>query len=365
MLKRPVKKELSVEEQQSVLSASRGQTGKASVIKSYDPEYPVFEVPVNQKVLVYIPNHVIQSEDGSVDIRADKFAAHPYQMGREYGNIRCTSGVVINSLGLDGTCPACDAISESWELCNLEFEEFAKSRGFADVAEAKTTLKEDWKKFMEKRAIKQAEVWYTFPIVLIDCEVGADGKPTTKPKLDANGNITGKPVWYSIREKTYVDKWISSLDAVEDAEGNNPTHPAGLWATLNFTYQSDSGTYDKMQSAKNLKVTYKSNPDATLTRFAAQFDKMTEAWTPEKAGEVVVLDAWRDMTETREAVDAIMKGTRDQIALLKTAKGISAPIGTTSAQDALASFSATELPGATAQAPAGVITSEMPGNVGV
>ena len=111
MLKRPVKKELSVEEQQSVLSASRGQTGKASVIKSYDPEYPVFEVPVNQKVLVYIPNHVIQSEDGSVDIRADKFAAHPYQMGREYGNIRCTSGVVINSLGLDGTCPACDATS--------------------------------------------------------------------------------------------------------------------------------------------------------------------------------------------------------------------------------------------------------------
>lgn len=373
MLKRPAKKELTVEQQASILNASREQTGKAQVIKSYDSDYPVFEVPVNQKLLVYIPNHVIQNPDGSIDIRADKFAAHPYQTGREFGNIRCTNGV-DNVLDLDGTCPACDAVSESWELYNFEFEALAKSRGFAEVNEdAKTALKEERKKLLEARTMKQADVWLTFPIVVIDCEVGADGKPTTKAKINADGTMSGKTYWYSIREKSYIDKWISPLDSVE-IDGETPTHPAGLWAVLNFTYQSTDGTHNKMQSAKNLKVSYK-NPDPSLAPVAQYFDAQTAEWTPEKAMEVVVLDAIRDKAESCEAVDTIMKGTRDRIALYKTSVGVqtagNAPqLGATNAQAALADFGATPVAD-TAQTPVGVapqgapITSEMPTNIGV
>ena len=370
MLKRPEKKNLTVEEQSSIINASRNQTGKTQVVKSYDSAYPVFEVPINQKLLVYIPNHIVTLPDGSVDMRADKFAAHPYQAGREFGNIRCSNGVVIESIGLDGTCPACDAVSESWELYNYEWEELAKSRGFADGGDAaKTALKEDMKKLLESRTMKQADVWYTFPIVVIDCEVGADGKPTTKPKVDANGQITGTPCWYSIREKSYIDKWLSPLDSV-DIDGVTPSHPAGLWAVLNFTYQSNDGTHDKMQSAKNLKVAYK-NPDANLVETNSRFDKLTEGWTPEVASEVVVLDVLRSMDEMHDAVDTVMKGTREKIAMYKTVKGVgTAPqLGASNAQDALASFGATPVEGAApaAELPSGTtpVTSEMPNNVGV
>ena len=58
MLKRPEKKNFTADEKSSIVNASRNQTGKTQVIKSYDPAYPVIEVPVNQKLLVYIPNHI-------------------------------------------------------------------------------------------------------------------------------------------------------------------------------------------------------------------------------------------------------------------------------------------------------------------
>ena len=50
MLRRPKPKKLSVEEQQLITTASAQQTGKQAFVKSYDPDYPVFDIPVNQKV---------------------------------------------------------------------------------------------------------------------------------------------------------------------------------------------------------------------------------------------------------------------------------------------------------------------------
>lgn len=349
MLKKPQPKTFSAEQIDRIANASRCQTGKATVIKSYDNDYPVFDVPIDQKVLVYIPNHTVQLADGTVDIRADKFAAHPYTNGREFGNLRCVDSIEDESLKLDGTCPICEAVNKCWELYNYQYEELAKSRGFVDLkAEAtRTALKDESKKLLEARAIKQAEVWLTFPIVVIECEMGADGKPTTKPKLDAEGKIVGHPMWYSVREKTYLDKWVSSLESIE-INGENPTHPAGLWATLNFTYQksgNENAGNPKMLSAKNLKVLFKS-PDPNMNEWNAYFDKMTEGWTPQKAMEVVVLDCVRDMDEIHEAVDTIMKSTIERLKLYETvasANNTSAQvIGTqTSAQAMLESFGAT------------------------
>ena len=103
MLRRPKPKKLSVEEQQLITTASAQQTGKQSFVKSYDPDYPVFDIPVNQKVLVYIPNHTITDENGAVSLRWDKFAAHPCKEGRSHYDIRCSAGVIAPSLGLDGS----------------------------------------------------------------------------------------------------------------------------------------------------------------------------------------------------------------------------------------------------------------------
>ena len=376
MIKRPTPKKLSIQAQQAITEASSHQTGKTTKVKTYDPDFPVFDIPVNQKIQVYIPNHTVVGPDGSVDLRKDKFAAHPVIDGRSYGDIRCCSGITESELGWDGSCPLCDAISKNWDLVNMEYAGVAKSKGLDPKApEAKELLKQDWLDLVKKMAVKQAEVWYTFPIVVIDCEE-RDGQLTVNPKLDAEGKVHGTPMWYSIRERTFEDKWVAGYDSI-DIDGETPTNPAGLWAILNFTYQPKSGSPTKMDSARALKVSFK-RMASSYDQWATYFDELTKEWTPEKAQEVVVLDAIRDMNEMQEVTDSIMKPINERIALYKLNSGASdtpaieqtgsAP-AVASADAILNNFGATEVPnGAAPATPATPATpnlmGEMP-NVGI
>jgi hypothetical protein len=366
MIKKPAPKKLSEAAQAAITQASAQQTGKAARIKSYDADFPVFDVPINQKILVYIPNHTVVAPDGTVDIRMDKFAAHPVIDGRSYGDVRCTQGVVVDELGLDGSCPLCDGMQECWNLYNHEYADVAKSKGIdPKSAEAQDALKQDRIDLINKMTIKQADVWYTFPIVVIDCEE-KDGVLTTIPKKNAEGQISGHPMWYSIRERTYLEKWQAGFDSLEPDDGILPTNPAGLWAILNFTYTPKSGNHDKMGSAKALKVTFKTMNG--YDEWATYFDQLTEAWTPAKAQEVVVLDCVRDKDEMIQVADTLLKPVRDKLAMYELSAGAApqAQIGASSADNALAGFgggtpienpSVGELPG-------GNITGEMP-NTGV
>ena len=368
MIKRPTPKKLSVEAQQAITEASSHQTGKATRVKTYDPDFPVFDIPVNQKLLVYIPNHTVQLPDGSVDLRKDKFAAHPVIDGRSYGDIRCCAGISSPELGWDGSCPLCDAISTNWELYNFEYEGIAKSKGIDPKApEAQDLLKQDRLDLIHKMAVKQAEVWYTFPIVVIDCEE-RDGQLTVNPKLDSEGKVHGTPMWYSIRERTFEDKWVAGYDSI-DIDGETPTNPAGLWAILNFTYQPKNGSPTKMDSARALKVSFKHMAES-YNEWAKYFDNMTAEWTPEKAQEIVVLDAIRDMDEMQEVADSIMKPINERIAMYKLSGG--ATTATTGAAPAignadavLSNFGAEEVPnGAEPATPAEPVTPATPNLIG-
>lgn len=374
MLKRPKAKTLSEEAQKAITESSAMQTGKVQVVKSYDNDYPVFDCPVNQKLLVYIPNHVVTNPDGSVHLRMDKFAAHPVIDGRTYGNVRCSQGVQVESLGLDGTCPLCDGISECWELYNKMYEDIGRSKGIdIESPEAQEALKQDRKDLIQNMAIKQADIWYTFPIVVIDCEKREDGSLTTTPKKGANGEVTGHPMWYSIRERAYQEKWGAGFDSLEDiGDGEVPTSPAGLWAILNFTYTPKSGNCDKMGSARALKVTFKEMKG--YEKVAEYYDKMTEDWTPAKAQEVVVLDVVRDMDEMRETADTLLENTRTKLAMYKVgesaqAQGAVAQIGQAnqSAENTLAGFGGATPVEAQGEQPVGELPNLTQGvsNVGV
>ncbi len=383
MLGRPTAKNLSADEWQTLTESAASQTGKTQVLKSYDPNYPVFEVPVNQKVLVYVPNHVVQSPDGSVGLRMDKFAAHPVLDGRYHASIRCTNGIVMPPLGLDGTCPLCDAMSKQWDLYNKEYEGVARAKGISvDAPEAKDLLEADRKKLLDAMTINNPDIWYTFPIVVIECQE-KDGVMTVNPKLDKDGRVVGKPYWYSIKEKSF-DKWKAAFDSidVDDEDGVSTYNPAGMWAVLNFTYTSEDGKHNKRDSARNLKVSFKTMKDE-YRQWAQYFDEMTKDWTPQLAQQVVVLDAVRDMAETQAACDALMKPINDRLAMLELGSGNNGqqalPQANASADNALAQFGATPVGGQAGQAgqmppqgsqpagqtpPTGGILGEMP-NVGV
>ena len=353
MLKRPKPKTFTEAEQAAINAASAAQTGQSTTIKSYDPNFPVFEVPVNQKLLVYIPNHTVMDADGGVHLRMDKFAAHRVIDGRSFSNVRCADGVVIESLGLDGTCPLCQAMSECWDLYNKEYADIARARGIVlGSPEEKDALKEERQKLVSGMVIERAKVWYTFPIVVIEC-VEKDGKLTLNPKRTADNGIIGKPCFYSIKQDSFITKWGAAFDALDDVDedGNSNMNPAGRWAVLNFTYQSKDGSYNKMQSALNLSVAFKDMQG--YEKWAEYFDKMTEEWTPEKAREVLVLDAMHDMDELHEAADTIMRPVRDKLAMYTlSANSAGAPVPVASSADAaLANFGGGE---AVNPAPAGV-----------
>lgn len=342
-IKRPKPKQLTPEEQQMITKASLMQTGKSSVDKSYDPDYPVFEVPINQKVLAYVPNHVVADESGAMDIRKSSIVAHPVIDGRSFADIRCIADSHVGSLGHDGSCPLCEAVGKTWELYNKQYADIARSKGVAvDAPEAQELLKNDRSELVKNRVIKEGDRWFVFPIVVIDCEEG-----TLTPKKNAEGQITGTPMWYQIRETTYIEKWTAGLDTVELPDGGAPTHPAGLWVVLNFTYQPKSGQHNKRDSARNLKVSYKTMSEA-YDSWATHFDKMTETWDIEKANEVLAICAIRDMDEMRELADSLIKPVNDKLAMYELSAGtapagaIAPPASAPSSPDAaLASFGAT------------------------
>lgn len=323
----------------AVTQASAVQTAGARVEKSYDPNYPVFDVPVNQKVLAYIPNHVVTNEDGTTSLRMDNFLAHPVRDGRSFHNIRCSAGINIPSIGWNGTCPLCSAVqNELWPLYHKEMDALCRTRGLnPDAPETKEMIKPDSKEWLTNRPIRESERWYTFPIVVVECEEG-----TVNPKLNEQGQLVGHPCFYSVRENTYNDKWVAGFDTLD---GATPTHPGGLWAVLNFTYTPKNGKPDKMGSAKSLKVSYKTNDN--LAQWAQYFDQITEDWTPAKAQEVLALDAIRTMDDLVELTDGVMKADRDK-ASLYNAMG-STPVAAPTAQipsadAALQNFGATPAP---------------------
>lgn len=366
MLARPKKKELTAEERASITQASSRQTGTMTSPKTYDPNFPLFDTPVNQKVLVYIPNHTRVTEDGVSQLRADIFTAHSCKMGKAYVDVRCSGEVINETLKLDGSCPVCDAVSDCWTLFNHQWEELCKSRGYDPASpEADEALKQDKKDLLDARAVKKAEQYITFPIVVIDCEEGR-----TVPKKDAVGKITGHPMFYTTRMSTYEDKWKTAFDALDDEEDTAVDYnPAGRWAIMNFTYTPKSGNHNKRDSARNLKVSFKTMADASYREWEKYFDEMTESWTPEVAQDVLVRNSLRDMDEMKEVADELLKPVREQLQMMLLAKGgnATAPAvsANTNADEALAGFGAT--PVEAGVAPAGTLpevpVGEMPGTV--
>lgn len=371
MLARPKKKELSAEQRMAITQASSHQTGSMVSPKTYDSNYPLFDIPVNGKVLIYIPNHTVVEADGTVSLRKDKFASHQAIIGKAYQQIRCCGEIVDASLGYDGSCPACNAMADAWKLYGYQWKAFCQAKGLdPDSDEVKEQFKNDRKELMNKMAIQKPNIYYTFPIVVIECEEGK-----TVPKKDANGKLVGHPMFYTIAENSYIDKWLTAFDSIDDDDGDK--NPGGRWAILNYTYTPKSGQHNKRDSARNLKVSFKTM-DSAYDAWAKAFDDMTKDWTPEKAQDVLVQNAIRDMSEMEDAVAEIMTSTREQIQTYESAAGIAGVAGAipqasvnASAEQTLQNFGATpEAPLAEGTAPsaptAPPVMGEMPtGNMGV
>lgn len=361
MLGRPSKKTLTVEQQKAIEVASSHQTGSMVSPKTYDPNYPLFSIPVNQKVLIYIPNHVTETEDGGTQLRADRYTAHQARIGKAFHTIRCIGEISNEALGWDGTCPLCDGTQYCWDLYNKQYDELARSKGVDKSSpEAESLLKEDRKTLLREMAISPAEKWITFCIVVIDCQEG-----TTKPKVDENGGIKGTPMFYSVRQSTYDDKWKSAFDALDDDDTGDGSdmNPAGRLAILNFMYTPKSGSHNKRDSARNMKVSFKPVGE-NMQKWAVLWDKETEGWDVAKMQEVLVQNAIRSMDEQADVAEELLKPTKDKLAMYALSGGTAvATASNVGAEAALAQFGAEA---ANTEASDEPVEGELPqGNVGI
>lgn len=287
-----------------------GQEINTTVPKSTDPvNFPVFDIPVGKRVLVYVPNHVYVDEAGVEHLRMDKPLLHSIIDGKRFLSKRCTQGLDFPENGISGECPLCEGVEDTWELANLQIEEKCKVRGLNPEDKENASVKNIRSTCFSNRVLKDSNRYYTFPIVVIETE-NDEGK---KPVL-VNGGINYKIMWYSISEAQYEKKWIPALDAMED----EPTHPGGNFFMLNYVYKPKTGEQNKRDAAQNLTVSHKNVfKDPINSKIKTQLDKATEAWTPMQAVNTVIANGFYSDEDLKLMTDDLLLNTRSMIELYK------------------------------------------------
>ena len=294
-------------ESQALKKEAPKQEAVKGVPKSTDPQhYPVFSIPLNKKVLVYVPNHTVIDEEGAENLRMDSPLIHAAADGKRYYNIRCISGL-SKETGYSGDCPFCLALTEGWDLANIRVEEKCKSAGLDPQDTDNQVVKNIRSSEFSDRAIKEPIRYNTFPIVVFDT-VNDDGKTFA---LDDNGQIKCRPMWYSISEQGYEEKWLKSLEVLEDS----PKHPGGRFFMLNYCYTPKRGEPNIRDCARNMVVGVRNYKDSEAIR--AKLDELTKDWTPEKAQETVIANIYNDEESMVEAADEIMESTRRMLEFYK------------------------------------------------
>lgn len=312
----------SQEQINALMEGLQNQKMTTSTEKSADPvNFPVFEVPVNSKVLIYVPNYemTVNTPDGpKTELRMDRPWIHNVtEGGNRYSKIRCLRGLAgIGGYPEDMECPFCAASRDSWELANLIIDDTCKAKGLnrndSDNSEVKTIKISAY----NGKVVGDPTQYYTFPIVVIETEPDDIKKIVT----DEQGNMKYKIMWYNIAKSTYDSKWAKTLEDMED----EPDTPAGHFFVLNYTYDVKAGAEpNRRDSAKALRVAPKTMGGAAA-EVAAEFDKRAEEWTPAKAIETVYDNMLPDYEFAVEEADRVITPTRTKIAFYKNETEVAA-----------------------------------------
>lgn len=317
MLGKMKPKSFTAEQLDAIKVEATTQTVDVVTPKSTDPEnFPVFEIPVNAKVLVYVPNHTVIGEGGYEELRMDKPLIHTVINGKRYQKVRCIRGL-SEATGYSGECPLCNGTDEPWTLANEQIKEQCKMRGLDLNDSGNEAVKSIKRDYYSKRVIKSPEQAYTFPIVVIE----TDPNDIKKIIVDENQNPVYKTYWYTIGKSAYEKKWIKTLEGMED----EPTHPGGHFFILNYTYESKSGEYNKRDSARELQVVAKRIKNSDV--LAEMYDKETEAWDVAKAIETIYDNMYYEESDIEAETDKILASTREKIALYESALNAPATSG--------------------------------------
>lgn len=304
---------------QGLVQGAVGQEVTRGAKLSIDPNFPVFSTPVNEDILVYFPRVNCTTDENGETMNVLTSLVHDYKKGNSFGKIRCIHGLtgndLFNTLGYDGTCPACEAVNECWDLFNKKLANEAKRMGVDPQNDPSNVLKSIKETLRGEMDMKGADEYVTFPIVIIP------QKAKMTPSDDAANNL--KCVYVTWRKKRYVDSILSALDSLR----NNPGHPAGLFWYWKFSYDTNGKQANARDAAKNAK--YNIITDAEdLKYLIPACEEKAKNFTIVKAAEVIVANQFMYKEDMVEEVDKIMAKTRTFNELANTIEGsVALPAG--------------------------------------
>lgn len=316
------------------LIAARSSQTVSKPYGSTDTNFPLFRTPVGENLLVYIPKlNVIDNGDGTETNVLLHSATHKYNTGKQFGDITCITGFPMDNpvaeiLGYVGhTCPACDAISECWDLVNAKTEALGRQMGIDPANDREERLKPSRQKFMQEMAIQRSAEYVTFPIVVLPAK-------NNRPTEDAMEKMQG--YFVTMTKQRYEEKVCAGLDALYE----NPGHIAGRWMTWKFIYDTKGAQPNARDAAKNAQFLIIDNSAAinALQPYVEKAEEIGAKFTNEKALEVLTALEPQSYDEILAATNRVMKETRNTLAAMEA--GNSAVALPNSTEQALAAFGA-------------------------
>lgn len=295
--------------------ASNQEIVKGVPLSSDPKNFPVFRTPVNDSILVYIPRtNVIQAEQGEV-LQVLHSHLHSVKIGNRFSSYRCISGLTGNELfdelEYDGTCPACEATAEAWELYNFKMSTEAAKMGIDPQNDPADALKPTRERILGEMDIRGSEPHVTFPIIIIPT------KGRFQPSDDAHEKLEG--VFVQWREQRYNDSIIKALNSMM----NNPGHPGGQFMLWDFTYDTKGKPATPRDSAKNANYSVITDGQALqmLEPYRQLAEQKASEFTLVKATEVVIANNFLFKSDYSEEIDKAMRHTRQMLSLSKTGGG--------------------------------------------
>lgn len=290
----------------ALTAGAEGQEIKKGHSKTTDSKFPVFSTPVNEDILVYIPKTNVVTTENGTDMKLLSTHIHDFKQGNGYGQIRCINGLaggVFETLGYDGSCPACDAMKDEWELYNRKLNAEAKKLGIDPQNDPGEVLKSARTKILGEMSMKNPEEYVTFPVVIIPL------KGKMQPADDAVKNL--KVQFVTWRKKRYEDNIVAALDTLMV----NPGHPAGMFWIWKFSYNTEGKQATARDSAKNAKYTPITDSAALsiLGNLTEACEDAAKEFTNDKATEVLVANQFMYKEDIDKEIEKVMAKTRSML----------------------------------------------------
>lgn len=337
------------------------------VNKSYgstDSKFPLLKTPVNENLIVYIPTlNLVDNGDGTFTNVLLHSASHKYNTGKQFGDIPCITGFPMDSPVAEAlgyvdengahTCPACDAISECWDLVNAKTESIGTQLGGIEPQNDRDErLKPYRQKFMQEMAIQRSAEYVTFPIVVLPTK-------NNRPTEDAMDKMQG--YFVTMTKQRYQEKVCAGLDSLFE----NPGHIAGRWMNWKFTYDTKGAQPNARDAAKNAQFIIMTDSAAitALQPYVAKAEEIGAKFTNEKAMEVLTALKPMSYDEILTITNRVMKETRNTLAAMEV--GSSVAVLPNSTERALAAFGAEAETTAVDTTDNATATTETAGDLGV